>query len=433
MILWHFAMTRWFSRAGSRADLLAKQEKELKRFIGRAVRESPFYQGMEPSLEALPVMRKADFLANFAGLNRHGVSLEEAGEVALRAEKERDFKPELRPGLSVGFSSGTSGARHVFLVAREDRCRWAGQMLARMLSRDSLRHVLNPAKRPLQIALFLRASSNLYTTISGWRVNLAYYDLTKSLEALHAELIRQRPDVLVAPATVLAELARREKETRSGLRPSQVISVAEVLDSRDRALIDEVFHVRTEQIYQAAEGFLGSTCRAGRLHLNEESLHIETKWMDGTRDRFQPVITDFSRRGQWFVRCHLDDILRIDPRECPCGRATLTLLEIEGRAEEVLWARDADGGLQAVFPDSLRQALYSMNFPLGLYRLEQHGDRWDVLLKDGNAESERAVRVALEGLLGGMGLVPPHLRFLPWRDQPSVEKQKRIRCIARPT
>lgn len=380
----------------------------------------------------LPIMTKPVFLANFAALNRDGIPLEEAGKVALRAERDRDFKPVLRGGLSVGLSSGTSGARQVFLVSREDRCRWAGQILARMLSRESLLHALYPFRPPLRIALFLRASSNLYTTVSGNRVHLAYYDLTRPLDLLHAELILQKPDILVAPATVLGELARREKASPSGLRPSQVISVAEVLDDRDKHLIETVFQIRVGQIYQAAEGFLGSTCVEGRLHLNEETLHIERKWMDGEQDRFQPVITDFSRKGQWFVRCHLDDILRIDSRPCPCGRATSTLLGIEGRAEDVLWARTAAGASVPIFPDSLRQALYSMEPQPGLYRLEQHHDCWEMRVRECDAGVERAIRGAFEKLLNGLGLVPPELEFFPWTDQAPGEKQKRIRCVTRP-
>lgn len=432
LVLWHFAVTRWFLRNRNREQMLVKQRKKLCRFLRLTTIESPFYRNLGPDLGGLPVMTKPVFLANFAALNRDGVTLVEASAVALRAERDRDFKPVLKGGLSVGFSSGTSGARQVFLVSREDRCRWAGQILARMLSRESLLHALHPFRPPLRIALFLRASSNLYTTVSGNRVHLAYYDLTRSLDLLHADLILQKPDILVAPATVLGELARRENASPSGLRPSQIISVAEVLDDRDRQLIEKVFQIRVGQIYQAAEGFLGSTCVEGRLHLNEESMHIEPKWMDGELDRFQPVITDFSRTGQWFVRGHLDDILRVDPKPCPCGRATLTLLGIEGRAEDVLWAKTTAGASVPVFPDSLRQALYSMEPQPGLYRLEQHGDRWEMRLKGGDAGVEDAIRDALEKLMDGLGLVPPELEFFPWTDQAPEEKQKRIRCVSPP-
>lgn len=403
LILWHFIVTRWLPAPGDR-------EGRLRRFLTEAPRFGD-------------VMTKSLFLEHFAELNSHGITLELATEVALRAESERDFKPELPGGLTVGLSSGTSGARQVFLAGREDRCRWAGQMLARMLSTASLWKILNFFGRPLRIAFFLRANSNLYTTLSSLRVKLDYYDLTRPFADLVAQLNQSPPDVLVAPATVLAELARSARA-----KPKQVISVAEVLDARDRAVIEAAFDLRVAEIYQAAEGFLGATCAQGRMHLNEESLHIEPLWLDVAHERFHPLITDFSRRSQWFVRHRLDDILRHDPTPCPCGRKTMTLRGIEGRAEEVLWLRDESGALAPVFPDVLRQALYTQS--LELYRVEQHGSHWKIRLRNGD---ERAVQFALEALVDGLRLDRPEFQFLPWTEQPSSEKQKRIRCITKPS
>ncbi|WP_170266868.1 F390 synthetase-related protein [Brevifollis gellanilyticus] len=421
-ILWHFVRTRWLP---SRCPHL-----KLRRFLEETVRECRHYQGLKPELEAFPIVSKRDYLSHFAPLNRHGITLEEATSVALRAEKERDFKPQLPKGITIGLSSGTSGARHVFLVGPEDRCRWAGQMLARMLSTRSLQQLANPFRAALRIAFFLRANSNLYTTLRSRRVQFSYYDLTRPFASLLDELTKQQPHILVAPATVLAEIARQSQSHSAAFSDlQQIISVAEVLDSRDRSLIEEAFHLPVEQIYQATEGFLGATCRHGRIHLNEDDLHIEKQWLDERRDRFEPVITDFSRRTQWFVRHRLTDILRPAKGPCPCGSTTTSLDSIEGRAEEVLWCRDAAGKPQPVFPDVLRQALYSIPQALDLYRIEQHGEEWRIHLRDSTPVIETAVRDALTRIIHGLKLSPPILRFLPWTDQPPEEKQKRLRCI----
>lgn len=421
LILWHFVRTRWLPAL--------PQRFKLARFLREVVRECPHYKGLAPDLAQFPLMAKRNFLAHFAELNRHHITLEEATVTALRAERERDFQPQLPGGVSVGLSSGTSGTRHVFLVGREDRCRWAGQILARALSSASLRHLANPWRPPLRIAFFLRASSNLYTTLNGRRVQFKYYDLTRPFPDLLAELGHQQPHILVAPATVLAEIARHCLPLD---RLKQVISVAEVLDSRDRALIEAAFHLPVGQIYQAAEGFLGVTCAQGRVHLNEESLHIEKRWINESRDRFQPIITDFSRRTQWFVRHHLTDILRPAITPCPCGRKTTSLEAVEGRAEEILWSRDTGGKPQPVFPDVLRQALYSLPDPPEQYRIEQHRDDWLVHLQPFNTALEQPVREALTRLHDGLRLTPPAFVFLPWTEQRPEEKQKRLRCITPP-
>jgi putative adenylate-forming enzyme len=200
-MLWHFVLTRWFSPFRDREELDAIPQHKLHSFLETAVRESPFYQGFMPTMDALPLMNKSSFLKSFEALNRRRITLDEATRVALRAEHDRDFKTELPGGLTVGLSSGTSGSRHVFLVSRADRCRWAGQMLARMLTNGSLWRVINPFAEPLRIAFFLRASSKLYTTFSVRRVRLNFYDLTRSFTSLTSDLATQQPHVIVAPAT----------------------------------------------------------------------------------------------------------------------------------------------------------------------------------------------------------------------------------------
>jgi len=417
LILWHFAATRWLPSPGPRT-----RERRLRRFLAKVRRESPFYAGIEGEW---PILTKSEFLDHFGELNRHRFSLEEATAVALRAERERDFRPELPGGVTVGLSSGTSGTRHVFLLGRSERCRWAGQMLARTLAPESLKQILNPFAPALRLSFFLRASSNLYTTLASRRVAFDYYDLTRPFADLMCELVASPPDVLIAPATVLVEIAR----ARPAISPRQILSVAEVLDTRDRAVVEAAFGVSVAEIYQATEGFLGSSCRAGRIHLNEETLRIEPLWIDESYGRFHPVITDFSRTTQWFVRHRLNDVLRIDATPCPCGRKTTSLIAIEGRAEEVLWLPDGQGGLAAVFPDTVRQAIYSLAIPPDRYRIEQHGLRWEVRMSGGE---ETQIGAALARLVDGLALTKPEIVFLPWTEQPAAEKQKRIRCLAKP-
>ncbi len=93
---------------------------------------------------------------------------------------------------------------------------------------------------------------------------------------------------------MLRELAIAVLAGELAVRPKRVISVAEVLEPQDRALIERAFGP-LHQVYQATEGFPASTCEHGVLHLNEEFVHIEPEWLDDEQRRFVPVITDFSR------------------------------------------------------------------------------------------------------------------------------------------
>lgn len=422
-ILGSFIRTRWLRRFRSREQLLRWQKKRVDAFVRRLVEECPFYASCAPQLASLPIINKQICLEHFQELNRHGISLEQATGHALEAEAERDFSSVLGNNITVGLSSGTSGQRGVFLVGRGERLSWAGIALARALSTASLKRILNPFAARLKIAFFLRANSNLYTTLASRRIEFRYFDLMDDMSGHIEALGKFRPDILVAPATVLAELANAP-----GLRiaPMQIISVAEVLDSRDAALIEERFQLRPSQIYQATEGCLGYTCERGRIHLNEEFLHIECEWLDETKTRFHPVITDFSRTTQFFARYRLDDILRTGEQECPCGRHSMVIDSIEGRSDEVLWMPTA------VFPETIRQALYSVPSAVDAYRVEQHGGALHIHLKKSSAKLESEIATAMNTLFDNLRLDTPDIRFQPWSEQAAGEKQRRIRCIARP-
>jgi putative adenylate-forming enzyme len=433
-----FARFRWGLRFADRAALIRFQERRLDRFLSRTLPQAPFYRRWAGRpLAELPIVSKAAMLGDFAAFNTRGVTLDRALDAALQAERSRDFRPSLG-GLTVGLSSGTSGTRGVFLVGPRERARWAGVLLARALSAASLRHLLDVRRPPLRVAFFLRANSNLYETVASRRLDFAFHDLLAPLDGHQERLNARPPDILVAPPTVLRRLAEAAAAGNLRIAPRQVLSVAEVLEPDDERAVAAAFGVPVGQVYQCTEGFLGASCRAGRVHLNEELLHVEPEWLDAGHRRFQPIVTDFSRTTQLVVRYRLDDVLRLAEGPCPCGRWTMSLESIEGRADDVLWAVPADTGapLSPIFPDVLRQA-FARADPLGAirdYRLEQQGDEWRIRLDVPSlaGETETAVRGELAGLAAGLGLRLPDLRFEPWREEPLDRKRRRIRCVQKP-
>jgi putative adenylate-forming enzyme len=219
---------------------------------------------------------------------------------------------------------------------------------------------------------------------------------------------------------VLAEIAQAPG---ADLHPSQIISVAEVLDPKDSDLIQARFQVRPTEIYQATEGFLGATCQAGRIHLNEENLFIEYEWIDPEKTRFHPIITDFSRTTQFFVRHRIDDILRIGEGPCRCGRQSQTVEHIEGRSDEVLRFG------KPVFPDTIRQALYGIASPLGNYRVEQLGAELHIRLKTPLPRQQEEITHALSQMFQKLGIAPPGILFCEWQEQALGEKKRRIHCL----
>jgi putative adenylate-forming enzyme len=427
-----FARARFGLRFRDRAALLDWQARQVAAFLRCHLPQAPFYRRFTGQpLAALPLMDKATVLANFTGCNTRGVTLERALAVALEAEQGRDFRPVV-DGLTVGLSSGTSGARGVFLVSDAERARWAGLLLARLLTPASLAQLASPWRPPLRVAFFLRASSNLYTTLSSRRLAFRWHDLLAPLDHHLAALEATPPDVLAAPPTVLRRLAEARAAGALRVAPRQVISVAEVLDPADESVIAAAFGVTVQQVYQATEGFLGATCPAGRIHLNEEHVCVEPEWLDAARTRFHPVVTDFSRTTQLIIRYRLDDVLRVSEDPCPCGRAARVVAAVEGRADEVLWRPSRAGGpVVALFPDVLRRAVAVAGAGVQDWRIEQEGDRWRLALDSPDASgASRAIVGELERLWASTGAAPAVVALAPWTPQPIHQKRRRIRCLS---
>jgi putative adenylate-forming enzyme len=426
---WHFARTRWRLNFHSREQLENWQQRRIQRFIRDVLPRAPRYRGNAvSSLADLPTMDKSVMMDEFTAHNTRGVNLEQALAVGLRAEEERNFSPMLGD-LTVGLSSGTSGNRGVFLASHSERLRWAGIMLARAVPEKLLGHIWQPWKPRLRIAFFLRANSNLYTTLNTRRVAFTFYDLLEGADAAISQLNKEMPHVLVGPPSLLCALAAEVRANRLHIQPEHVISVADVLERRDSNVVQDAFGIAPHQLYQATEGFLGYSCESGCLHLNECFIHIEPEWLDTKQTRFQPIITDFSRESQLIVRYRLNDVLQVRERPCECGRAELAIQAIEGRADEVVWLPSVQTGESvAIYPDQIRRAMFLAGDIVQEYEVRQSGMHLEIGMLTGGEDliARQRVQVQLDKLWQTLAVQNPTCKFSEWRKPPVGAKRRRI-------
>ena len=428
-----FIHTRWGLRFRDRAALERSQDARLARFMRTTLPDAPFYRRFTGhDLASLPVVDKSVTLAQFPAFNTLGISLGDATNAALAAEQSRDGPNGFERGLTAGLSSGTQGPRGVFLASSAERATWAGILLARTLDRELLKDILI-RRAPLRVAFFLRANSSLYTTLSSRRIDFRFFDLQYGAFAHVDALTQFSPEVLVAPASVLAWLAAESLAGRAAISPRRVISVAEVLEPDDEKKIREAYGKTVHQLYQCTEGFLAYTCERGVLHLNEEFVHVEPEWIDASHTRFTPIITDFTRRTQMFVRYRLNDILRMHAQPCACGRVTRTLVAIDGRLDDVLWLPSVDRTrLLPLFPDALRHTFTRDVANIDDYRIEQHGDTLHFFARCDDTVFATMKR-AVDRLVIAQGM-----HTLPWQrvEMPAPEpavKRRRIVCVTKPS
>ena len=449
----HFIQTRWLLKFTDSEALKRWQNKQLIYYLKNTLPQAPYFQsycGAEsvqlPTVMAeqyqalvlaqLPMMDKSLMMAQFDGLNSRHITLEQVSAVARQAEQSRDFSPVIGD-ITVGMSSGTSGKHGIFLVSKEERLRWAGTILAKVLPDHLLWQIIKPWQPPVKIAFFLRANSNLYTTLNSRRIEFVFYDLLQGIESAIPNLNHNRPDVLVAPASVLLALAKAKQIGSLEIQPTHIISVAEVLETTDSMLIEQIFGIKPHQIYQATEGFLGYTCEQGNLHLNETHLIIEKEWLDQAHQYFTPVITDFSRTTQLIVRYRLNDVLRVAPTPCPCGRAETTIASIEGRADEILWLPSVTNSvLMPVYPDLIRRAMMLVVPQLMEYQIIQRQHCWQIdFLVENDTERLKAIEditAQLTNLYGQLNLQLPLLQFGVWQSPKAGAKRCRLICQEQP-
>jgi putative adenylate-forming enzyme len=340
----------------------------------------------------LPPTDKAGMMANFDQLNTAGLTLGTVLAVARRAEDTRDFSPTLqtRAGeITVGLSSGTSGAQGAFLVSRAERLAWAGVMLRYLLPEWP-----GGLLKQQRIAFVLRAEGQLYRSVSNARLRFEFLDLLLPVDELAEKLTACDPTLLIGPPSVLRSLL----EAGALARPMRVVSVAEVLEDSDRAALEAGFGP-VVQVYQATEGLLGLPCSHGQLHLNEAHVHFDFEPVDG--EYVRPVLTDLRRRAQPMILHRLNDLLVLGDA-CSCGLVARRIERIAGRQDDALSLPSGGDRRITIWPDFVRGALNRVD-GLREYRAEQMGEREVHLGLEPDAPAIReaataAVRLALERL-----------------------------------
>ncbi|XJS10639.1 F390 synthetase-related protein [Aerococcaceae bacterium WGS1372] len=413
-ILYHFLKSRYGRRFTNRQQLQSYQDKMLKKHFKYIQKNSPYYQ--EHGFDEVEYMDKQFMMDHFDQLNTVDIRKNQAFEIALESERTRDFSPMIGE-ISVGLSSGTSGHRGIFLTSREERDKWAGVILGKLLPKGNLFNH--------RIAFFMRANNQLYDTIDSKVVDFQFYDMYRPMEELMAELINQQPTIVVAPASVLLNIATFLEEQIQSIQPIKVISVAEVLEERDAKYIKDILNQEhIHQIYQCTEGFLGCTCEHGTIHLNEDILHIESYWLD--ESRFHPIITDFNRRSQPIIRYLLNDILIKKEVSCPCGSPLIAIEAIEGRADDVFEfdSCHSDQDKVKVYPDFIRRCMLYIDDILN-YRVIQKVDQSINIQYEGSPEQQALIIQQFQRLADQLAFKLPKIRFTPY-EQPTHTKLKRV-------
>ncbi|MDO4764754.1 MAG: CoF synthetase [Eubacteriales bacterium] len=416
LLLKELLYKRWFLRLRSREQVERYQRKRWKKQLQYMESHSPYFA--KHGIQALPKMNKAFMMEHFDELNTVGVKRDEAMEVALNAEKSRDFSPTLN-GVSVGLSSGTSGHRGLFLSTEREQALWAANVCAKLLPRGKL--------FGNRIAFFLRADNNLYHSVNSPLLRYEYFDTFADISEHIERLNAYQPTILVAPPSMLLRLGKEVRRGNLKIKPLKIISVAEILEDTDKRYLQKAFRTKViHQVYQATEGFLACTCEYGNLHINEDGILLEKRYLD--ENRFYPIITDLQRTSQPMIRYELNDILVESRQACPCGSPFLRIERIEGRSDDIfVFSSREEGKVVEVFPDFIRRCILFVEGILEYQVIQNTDGSLEIACNQLSEEKKQAIVYEFEKLAEQKKFLLPEITFTQYHWDRRVKLKRVVR------
>lgn len=294
----------------------------------------------------LPTINKRIMMEQFDRLNTAGLHLDEVMAYALEKELNRDYLGYFQDQYVVGLSSGTSGNKGIYLTDRSMTRRLPGVFMAR--------GGVSLSDLPLRILFILRVFSQGFADINAPLIKLSYLSSMTEAEEIIRTFNDMKANILMAPPSLLRQLLPVSNKIKTP--PRRVITYAEVLEKEEKARISKAFAAPVVEIYQASEGQIGSPCRCGNLHINEDLVYVELFEQDGITRVTEPgqrgrvVLTNLVNTVQPLLRYEMNDIIELG-EACPCGSRFRVIERIIGRNDDVLYLMTHAGSLRPVYPD----------------------------------------------------------------------------------
>ncbi len=378
--------TEGLSRATPEA-LAEVQLRRINELVAYARRHAPFYERRYRGLpevirdvRELPPVTKRELMANFDEV------------VTDPAVREIEVRRHLADVTQVGHpflgkymlwrSSGTTGSPCLTLADSHWEAATTALNVVRLAQAwytpDVVRRM--QALGGLRVSIFTdKAHSMGGTQLSRQRRTnpqtarcLRLVPITLPIPEMVETLNELQPASLTGYAAALEILALEQLAGRLCIRPAVVVSTGELLRPQARARMLEAFGIPPRNLYGTTEaGLIGYECALGHLHLNADWTLFEPvsvahhPSVSGEMSE-RVLVTNLANRILPVIRCELTDRARILPGRCACG-LTLPLLEVSGRADDILLVPGIAGGQVPLLPLALAAALQQT---LGIARFQ---------------------------------------------------------------
>jgi putative adenylate-forming enzyme len=355
-------------------EIRAYQLAELQKLVAFSTKRSRFYGDLYKGLSVesledfrhLPSINKHIMMDHFDDINTCGLKLAAVRDYAVQRELRKEYLGYYQDQFVIGLSSGTSGNKGIYVTPKSMTERLPFVFLARS--------GLSTGNLPFRILFLLRVFSQGFEDINAPLIHLNYLSTMTPVDEIIRRINDDRINILMAPPSLVRQLL---PWAGTITRPLQmIVSYAEVLEQEEKERFQRSFGTRVIEIYQASEGQIGSACRCGNLHINEDLVYIELYDRNGEPvDRPGPLatrmlLTNLINTAQPLIRYEMNDLIQLSER-CPCGSSFRVIDKVLGRHDDVLYLANRNGVLQPVYPDLVSRWIITTSDSIREFQVSQ--------------------------------------------------------------
>jgi phenylacetate-coenzyme A ligase PaaK-like adenylate-forming protein len=380
----------WWTRTSGRDAIDSARGSRLTSLIAFARERSPFYRqhwsalpARDLALEELPVVTKRELMDNFDGWSTDRDVTRDRVDAFL-ADRAH-IGARFRDRYMIWKSSGSTGEPGIF-VQDELALSTYDALVAVQLAHVRLagRYAQGVITQGARAAL-IAALGDHFASIASWQrvcrgrpwPNARAFSVMDPIASIVAELNAYQPAFLASYPTMLAQLAEERAAGRLRIAPSCMWSGGEYLAPAGAAAIERALGCALINEYGASE------CMSIAFSCSERALHVNSDWvvLEPVERDYSPtpsgamshtvLLTNLANHAQPIIRYDLGDSVRMKPRPCRCG-SPLPAIEVEGRRDDVVSLRAADGSVVALMPLAL-STIVEEAAAVHHFQIVQHG------------------------------------------------------------
>ena len=346
----------------TRAELVGYQQRCFHDLLEFVWAHSPFYRETyaqhgirehelaELSVEDLPILNKEIVMEGFDRLSNDPLLKRDRLEAWLHGDTRNPYEKR----YMVVHTSGSSGTMGIFVY---DKSAWA-RTRGIVMAHATLGRAVNPFRR-FRFAMCVATHGHFGAVTAAQSLPRALFkvctcSVLDPIQTTIDTLNRFQPEQLGGYPTTLHELAQASLDGKLVIQPTAVSPGGEPLSEEAAATIEKAWGVAPTPAYASSE----SMCLALRVPGREgltlmEGEHIfevldEADQPVGPGETGRMIMTNLYNRAMPLIRYDMRDFVTRGTR--PEGASLDSILRVEGRVNDALPVRLADGSLDSLHP-----------------------------------------------------------------------------------